>query len=160
LPQQLTNFAFSRSPLVRTIFLVVERLMIRRSRVIIVVCPSLEATVRQIEPRAHVVLIENAPGSAEGDATLDEAARVRRAYGLASSTPLIVYTGTFEPYQGLDLLFDAMVLVRSRRPDARLLLAGGTAEQVARAEEEARARGIADVTIFAGQRPAVEIPAF
>jgi len=41
LPQQLTNFAFSRSPLVRRVFLAVERLMIRRSRVVIVICPSL-----------------------------------------------------------------------------------------------------------------------
>src|SRR5262249_52996044 len=67
LPQQLTNFAFSRSPLVRTIFLAVERLMIRRSRVVIVICPSLENTVREVEPHARVVVIENAPGSAEGE---------------------------------------------------------------------------------------------
>jgi len=159
LPQQLTNFAFSRSPLVRTIFLAVERLMIRRSRVVIVICPSLENTVREVEPHARVVVIENAPGSAEGEPTPDEAARVRRTFNLASSTPLIVYTGTFEAYQGLDLLFDAMALVRSRRPDARLLLAGGTPEQVARAEQEVRRRAMDDMTIFAGERPAAEIPA-
>jgi glycosyltransferase involved in cell wall biosynthesis len=159
LPQQLTNFAFSRSSLVRTIFLAVERLMIRRSRVVIVICPSLENTVREVEPHARVVVIENAPGSAEGEPTPDEAARVRRTFNLASSTPLIVYTGTFEAYQGLDLLFEAMALVRSRRPDARLLLAGGTPEQVARAEQEVRRRAMDDVTIFAGERPAAEIPA-
>jgi glycosyltransferase involved in cell wall biosynthesis len=160
LPQQLTNFAFTRSSLVRRIFLAVERLMIRRSRVVIVICPSLERTVREIEPNAQVVLIENAPGSAEGEPTADEAARVRHTFGLDVSTPLVVYTGTFEAYQGLDLLFDAMALVRSTRPDARLLLAGGTAAQIARAEKEARARSINDVTIFAGERPAEEIPAF
>ena len=33
------------------VFLAIERFMIRRSRVVIVICPSLEETVRAIEPR-------------------------------------------------------------------------------------------------------------
>ena len=72
----------------------------------------------------------------------------------------MLYTGTFEAYQGLDLLFDAMALVRAARPDARLLLAGGKPDQVARAREQAKAAGIEDVAIFAGERPAAEIPAY
>ena len=105
LPQQLTNFAFSGSPIVRRVFLGIERLMIRRSRVVIVICPSLEDTVRAIDPAAQVILIENAPGSAEGVATPAQAAAVREAFGLGASTPVVLYTGTFEAYQGLDLLF-------------------------------------------------------
>src|SRR3954468_10100657 len=50
LPQQLTNFAFSRSRLIRRVFVAIERLMIRRSRVVIVICPSLEEIVRAIDP--------------------------------------------------------------------------------------------------------------
>src|SRR5436190_6634451 len=69
LPQQLNNFAFSRSPLIRRAFLAIERFMIRRSRVVIVICPSLEATVREIDPHVPAVLIENAPGSTEEAAT-------------------------------------------------------------------------------------------
>src|SRR6266480_7887110 len=69
LPQQLTNFAFSRSRLIKRVFLAIERFTIRRSRVVIVICPSLEETVRAIEPQAHTVLIENAPGSTEEAAT-------------------------------------------------------------------------------------------
>ena len=47
LPQQLTNFAFSRlARSSRRVFLAIERFMIRRSRVVIVICPSLEETVR------------------------------------------------------------------------------------------------------------------
>ena len=65
LPQQLTNFAFSRSRLIRRVFLAIERVMIRRSRVVIVICPSLQETVRAIDPAARSVLIENAPGSSE-----------------------------------------------------------------------------------------------
>jgi glycosyltransferase involved in cell wall biosynthesis len=160
LPQQLTNFAFSRSRLIRRVFLAIERFMIRRSRVVIVICPSLEDTVRSIEPQARTVLIENAPGSAEDVATAAHAAEVRRTLGITASTPMVLYTGTFEAYQGLDLLFAAMAVVHRTRPDARLVLAGGHADQIARATDQARAAGIAGATIFAGERPASEIPAY
>jgi glycosyltransferase involved in cell wall biosynthesis len=160
LPQQLSNFAFSRSPLVRGVFAAIERLMIRRSRVVIVICPALEETVRGVDPQARVVLIENAPGSGEAQPTPEQAAQVRAEFGVAAATPLVLYTGTFEAYQGLDLLFEAMAVVRERRPDARLLLAGGKPDQIARAREQARTAGAEAVTIFAGERPSAEIPAF
>ena len=160
LPQQLSNFAFSGSTLLRKFFLAVERLMITRSKVVIVICPALEDTVRAIDPGAHVVLIENAPGSAEGEASPAQAAEVRRTLGLDARTPMVLYTGTFEAYQGLDLLFQAMVVVRARRPDVRLVLAGGKPDQVERARAEARGAGVGEVTIFAGERPAPEIPAY
>src|SRR5438105_1462874 len=59
LPQQLTNFAFSRSRIVHRAFRAMERFMIRRSRVVIVICPSLEDTVRSIDAGARTVLVEN-----------------------------------------------------------------------------------------------------
>ncbi len=160
LPQQLSNFGFSRSRVVRRIFLAVERFMIRRSRVVVVICPSLQDTVREIEPSAHSVLIENAPGSGEDRATPEQAAALRRSLGLTTATPVVLYTGTFEAYQGLDLLFEAMALVHRDRPDARLVLAGGRGEQVDTARTQAARAGIGEATIFAGERPASEIPTY
>jgi glycosyltransferase involved in cell wall biosynthesis len=160
LPQQLTNFAFSRSAIVRRVFETMERLMIRRSRVVIVICPSLEDTVRRIDARAQVVLIENAPGSGEDPASAAQVEAVRASHRVAPGAPVVLYTGTFEAYQGLDVLFRAMAYVKARRPDARLLLAGGKPDQVERAKGDARSADIEDVTIFAGERPASEIPAY
>jgi glycosyltransferase involved in cell wall biosynthesis len=160
LPQQLSNFAFTRSAIVHRVFLAIERLMIRRSRVVVVICPSLEETARLVDAQAHIVLIENAPGSVDGEATAAQAIAVREAHGLTSATPIVLYTGTFEAYQGLDLLFEAMAHVHERRPDARLLLAGGKPDQVARALEVAQAAGVGAITVFAGERPATEIPAY
>jgi glycosyltransferase involved in cell wall biosynthesis len=160
LPQQLTNFAFTGSPLIRRVFLAIERLMIRRSRVVIVICPALEDTVRAIDPQAQIVLIENAPGSAEEQGTPTAAADVRSTWHIDAAVPVVLYTGTFEAYQGLDLLFAAMALVRADRPDVRLLMVGGKPDQVALARAEARRFGIEEPTIFAGERPAPEIPAY
>ena len=159
LPQQLTNFAFSRSRLLARVFGWLERFVIRRSRVVIVICPHLEETVRAINASVPTVLIENSPGS--GDTPVaGSGARIRSELDLAPGSPVILYTGTFEAYQGLDLLFSAAAWVKARRPEVKFLLAGGRPEQVAEARAQARTAGVADIVVFAGQRPAEDIPAF
>ncbi len=159
LPQQLTNFAYSRSRVLKGVFGWMERFVIRRSRVVIVICPQLEDVVRAVTTAVPAVLIENAPGSGDTP-VVGSGAAVRRGLNLGDRTPIILYTGTFEAYQGLDLLFDSMREVIAARPDARLVLAGGGEDQIDAAKRRAAAAGVADLTIFAGQRPAEEIPAF
>ncbi len=159
LPQQLTNFAFSRSRLLRAAFSWMERLVIRRSKVVIVICQHLGETVRAIDASVPAVLIENAPGS--GDSPVSgSGARVRAELGLPAEAPVVLYTGTFEAYQGLGLLFDAARHVLANRPDTLFVLAGGRADQINLARGEARRAGVEAAVIFAGQRPAEEIPAF
>jgi glycosyltransferase involved in cell wall biosynthesis len=159
LPQQLSNFGYSRSRVLTRIFRWFERLAIRRSQVVIVICPQLEDVVRGIDSGVRSVLIENAPGS--GDAPVEgSGAAIRHSLGIAADTPLAIYTGTFEAYQGLDLLFGAMRHVLAERPDARLVLVGGRPEQVAAARTQADASGLGAAAVFSGQRPAEEIPAF
>jgi glycosyltransferase involved in cell wall biosynthesis len=159
LPQQLTNFAYSRSRVVKAAFAWLERFVVRRSRVVIVICPQLEDVVRGIDTGVPSVLIENAPGS--GDApTEGSGLAIRCALQIEAGAPVVLYTGTFEAYQGLDLLFASMRSVLARRPDTRLVLAGGRPEQIEAARREAAAAGIGAATIFAGQRQAEEIPAF
>ena len=158
LPQQLTNFKFSRSRILRWCFERFERVAVGRSRVVIVICPELERLVKELRPAQDPVLIENAPGAGEV-APGGDRATIRARYGLDVRTPLILYTGTFEAYQGLDLLFAAMKDVLRTRPDARLLLAGGRPAQVEQARRESDALGLGPAVIFAGERPADEIPA-
>ena len=159
LPQQLTNFAYSQSRLLTGFFGLMERFVVRRSRVVIVICPQLEDVVRGIDTSVPSVLIENAPGS--GDApTAGSGREVRAQLGLQPAVPVVLYTGTFEAYQGLDLLFASMRHVLATRPDARLVLAGGRPEQIELARKQAADAGIASAAIFAGQRPAEDIPAY
>jgi glycosyltransferase involved in cell wall biosynthesis len=158
LPQQLENFAFSRSAMLRWLFERLERMAIKRSRVTIVICPHLEETARKVVPEARTVLIENAPGSGEAPVQ-GSGAVVRASLGLDGRTPIVLYTGTFEPYQGLDLLFAAAAIVRRERADVRFVLAGGKADQVAHARAQAAAAK-ADGLIFTGEQPAASIPGY
>ena len=77
-----------------------------------------------------------------------------------AGAPIVLYTGTFEAYQGLDLLFAAARQVVDRHPGARFVLAGGRPDQIAAAREQAERLGIGSSVAFAGQRPAEDIPAF
>lgn len=159
LPDQLSNFEFSKSRLLRGLFSFLERQMVRRSASVIVICRHLEDVARGIDPGGHVVLIENAPG-ADGAAAALPPSAVRAHAGIPDGAPLVLYTGTFEAYQGLDLLFSAMGHVTASLPEARLLLAGGHPEQVDRARSEAKRAGLAASAVFVGERPAAEIPSY
>ncbi|HXE80005.1 MAG TPA: glycosyltransferase family 4 protein [Vicinamibacterales bacterium] len=159
LPQQLGNFGFSGSRALRWLFERFERIAVRRSQVVIVICPELRERVREVEPDADPVLIENAPGAVDAPCGLTGEA-IRRRFGVPADAPLVVYTGTFEAYQGLDLLFTAIPQVVRARPDVRFLLAGGRPDQVERARDIVRHSGVDGTVIFAGERPAEEIPAF
>src|SRR5260221_9870658 len=91
LPQQLTNFAYSRSRVVKAAFTWLERFAVRRSRVVIVICPQLEDVVRGIDTSVPSVLIENAPGS--GDAPTEGSGRATRcALQIEAAAPLVLYT--------------------------------------------------------------------
>jgi glycosyltransferase involved in cell wall biosynthesis len=159
LPQQLSNFDVSSSkPLVWGMGLV-ERLLVRRSRVVIVICQQLVEVVRAIDPLVPTVLIENAPGS--GDLPVAGASpSLRAAWGIAPDVPVVLYTGTFEAYQGLDLLYAAAARVRATRPDVRFLVVGGQPDQVEAARIQAKSAGADGVVVFTGQRPSEEIPQF
>jgi len=158
LPQQLTNFEFTRSPLIKRAFEWMERLVVRRSRVVIVICPQLADTVRGIDSAVPSVLIENAPGAGDADGAASTEP-VRASLGLGDA-PVALYTGTFEAYQGLDLLFNAAAIVARVRPAVRFVLAGGRPEQIAQARADVEARGLSSQVVFAGQRRADEIPGF
>lgn len=159
LPQQVGNFGYGESTWLSTALGWLERIMIRNSKVIIVICQALETTVRGVDPGVPTVLIENAPGSGAAP-TSGAGAAIRASLGLGEGDPIVLYTGTFENYQGLDLLYAAMVPVTKVRPDARLVMVGGEPAQVEEARARVRALGLAASVIFTGQRPAEEVPAY
>ena len=159
LPQQISNFGHGNKRWLARIFSVLERHMVRRSKVVIVICPQLEDVVREVDRNARPVLIENAPGS--GDLPVEgSGAAVRASLGIGPDVPVVLYTGTFEHYQGLDLLFASMAIALKSVPGAKLVLAGGQPAQIAAARNEAARAGLGDAVIFAGQRPSEEIPAY
>lgn len=158
LPQQLTNFRFARNRLLRRAFEQMEDRTVFGSEVVITICRDLFDHVHAMGAGDRAVLIENVMGGDVEEPPRLTPAQVRELWAIPSSAPLVLYTGTFEAYQGLDLLLDAMAMVAASRPDVRLLVVGGRPDQVERARSRAEATG--SPAVFTGYQPAREIPAF
>ena len=71
----------------------------------------------------------------------------------------MLYTGTLEPYQGLDLLLEALVAVVARHPATRLVVAGGRPEQVDELARRATSLGLSGRVELLGLVPSPLIPA-
>ncbi|MGE0041208.1 MAG: glycosyltransferase [Vicinamibacterales bacterium] len=160
LPQQLSNFKYSRSSLLRRAFTWAEDQMVHRSSVVITICQELQDTVEAMGAGARSLLIENVMGGDVEDAPSLTPAGIRERWGIPAGAPLALYTGTFEAYQGLDLLTQAAARLADSHPEARVLVVGGEPAQVEAARAFAASTGADKVMIFTGQQPAREIPAF
>jgi glycosyltransferase involved in cell wall biosynthesis len=159
LPQQLSNFKFSGSSALRAIFDAVETQMVGKSDVVITICQELQDTVVAMGHGERALLIENVMGGDVEDPPTLTPAGIRARWAIAPEAPIVLYTGTFEAYQGLEMLIDAAVRLAVSHPAARVLIVGGDPAQVAAAQALAGARGATSV-VFTGQQPAREIPAF
>ncbi len=157
LPQQLTNFRYSASPWLRRLVQWAEHRMIDGSRVVITVCKALQDAVTEIGAGSRAVLIENVMGG-DVDEIPSGPGDVRETWGISARAPLALYTGTFEPYQGLELLMAAAAALARTHPEARVMVVGGEPAQVEEAQRTARATGAR--LVFTGLQPPSEVPRF
>jgi glycosyltransferase involved in cell wall biosynthesis len=152
IPEQLRESGFlTRGPLV-WLAEALEAHALRHSAAVITVCSVLTEGVRRRAPHAPVFQIEDPPlvGPAQPPKDADVAA-LRVSLGL-DARPVVLYTGNFEPYQGVDLLVDAA----ARAPEAQFLFVGGEAREIATLQARARSGGAA--CVFAGKRPPSDLP--
>jgi glycosyltransferase involved in cell wall biosynthesis len=121
LPEQLSQRApFTWAP-VRRILERLERWLIDRSD-LIVGSAGLAAQVHRAAPNAPVR--EWHFPSAPVEAEAPDVGALRERLGLSAEEPVILYSGTFEHYQGLPELIAAIPLVRAQVPSATFVLVG------------------------------------
>jgi len=159
LPQQLANFKYPAPRALVRLFERLESLTIRRADAVITICPELSHYVTGKFPGVFHVLIENVADNALLFRPPVRSMNVRREYGIDGSS-LILYAGTFEPYQGLDLLIEAGRHVIERMKGVSFLLVGGTPEQVERYRQKADEAGAGAHFIFTGSVPPEAVEEF
>jgi glycosyltransferase involved in cell wall biosynthesis len=138
----------------------IQTWVVRSAAAVVTICPELERTARAMGARGGVHLLENLAVLQEDHAPA-EAELERLAQELdCGAGPVLLYTGTLEIYQGLDLLLESVDLVRQRYPTVRYLIVGGRHEQILALRELGRRLGIEDCLRFVGQRPAEEMAAY
>ncbi|MBN2381865.1 methyltransferase domain-containing protein [bacterium] len=160
LAQQLANFKMSGASVLAGLVRIGERWVINHSDFIIGICTTLGETIRSLNANASWSIIENSPlpYKAElGDPELEQ--RVEQLLQPIANH-LIIYTGTVEVYQGLDLLMDAAEKVIEVRTDICFVIIGGSADQVRELQAQLDRRGLSASFRLIGQRPPEEIPYF
>jgi glycosyltransferase involved in cell wall biosynthesis len=161
LPQQLRNFDWSRSRLLHRLVQRWERWAIRHSDAVIAICPELVELIERVDPAARTVLIENRPVEETLDPPAPErVAELRRELDLPAGKRVVLYAGTLEAYQGIDLMLEAMGALAARREDFVLLIVGGTDAQVEAGRRRAETFGLNRHARWAGSRPPESMAAF
>jgi len=157
LPEQLDNFGYSRSQLLKRCFEFLEVKSLKAADAIITICPALRDQVATLAPWAmdkheliensiydDVVLTQRAQSGVPTTATTD-------ARALAGDKTAIVYAGTLEPYQGIDILLQGSATLARSRTDFELIIAGGSALQIEHFQSLASELGVEDQVQFLGQ---------
>jgi glycosyltransferase involved in cell wall biosynthesis len=157
IPDQLrySGFASEGSPLVR-LAETLEGHALNSAAAVVTVCTSLTEAVKARAPRARVFQVEDPP-LVDGPPSRDtpEAIALRRELGLRPM-PVVLYSGNFEPYQGVERLLEAAPYV----PNVQFLFMGGEPDEIAALRTRAIALGAGERCFFSGKRPPYELPAF
>jgi glycosyltransferase involved in cell wall biosynthesis len=160
IPEQMINFEFSKDPLTLKMASLMERNIIRSADAVIGICPHLIEVVHSIDRKKKAYIIENTP-MVEDLKNVDEAekAKLKHELGLKNEK-IVLYTGTLEVYQGMDLLIDSIPYVVKRHPDAKFVFVGGEKQQINHLKETVKTKNIQKNVIFTGQRPFSEMSKF
>ena len=126
---------------------------------VVTVGPLHAREVRRFAPQTRVVELQDAPMSDRFVEDTAGAQALRAELGLGDA-PAIVYTGNFEPYQGVDILVRAAGILAPRYPRLRIVMAGGEPKQIEALRARAASCGAAEACVFAGRRPPEQMAAF
>jgi len=157
LPQQLKNFAFSRSRLIIGIFSWLEKFVLKNSAVVLVICTDLLNKVQKTGFASKAVLLENFLDFDSPEYSREEKDQTRSKYA-QEDDKIVMYAGNFEPYQGISLLLEAAAQLKAR--PVVFLLVGGTALEVEKMRIQVNHLSISDKVHFVGQVSPSRVPLF
>ncbi len=133
-----------------------ETSVLRRAAAITTICEGLrdDIVLRGVSPQ-QVTVVPNAVERHMFEPPGEQVFTLRQEFG-APDRKLVGYIGSFHPYEGLDLLIDAVERLGERRRQFRFLLAGGGSAEPGIRERIARL-GLSDDIRLLGRVPHQEI---
>ena len=149
LPQQLHNFQFSKSKILQNSFRRLEDSTLKSAQGVITICPELYNYVENLGIAGNHLLIENVVDYASlfTDRNGGDEHEIFKDAAIAAKKK-ILYVGTLEPYQGIDLLIKGAKTVLDVFPDAIYLIVGGKPEQVVHYRQMVEAEQVAGNFVF------------
>ncbi len=157
LPQQFKNFDIVHARWIHKILQGFEKFALQSSDAIIAICPYLKDHVTESGVTRKVFVIENSAESEDlfsGDRTSIQTAPDFQG------RKVVLYAGTFEHYQGLDLLLESVKYVADNRRDVLFLLIGGDSKFTEFYSEMSRKLGVDSHVRLMQKMPAAELRAY
>ncbi|MCP5099846.1 MAG: glycosyltransferase family 4 protein [Chloroflexi bacterium] len=149
LPKQLDNFGVGNYRPIIKLFEMLENWVLKTCDVVLTIGTDLEDYVLFVNRQANHIRIENIAVHNDAELESNSISELKQSLGVVDKTP-IVYTGTFEGYQGLDVLFDSAKIVTEKHHDARFVMVGGKPEQVAHWQNVVNKMGLSEFVVFTG----------
>ena len=156
IPDQLRYSGFARRGPLLWLADALEGHALKHAAAAVTVCGSLTEGVRRRAPELPVFQVEDPPLVDRSELPApDVALAMRRELGMGDG-PVVLYSGNFEPYQGVELLLEAT----PRVPDAQFLFMGGRPPEIEALRARANELGTAARVFFSGTRPPAELGRF
>jgi len=157
LPQQFNNFSKFNIWPVRRIFEKLECKVLGSADGIITICNELAEIAAPFVTEKPHAMIENTADDrkvfSDNNVTIEIEDQL---HGLR----VVLYTGTLEQYQGVDVLLESFKLLSNVISNTHLLVVGGTQNQVDNYRKQAQGLGIEQKVTFIGMVDPSKIPAF
>tara|TARA_B100000809_G_scaffold199640_1_gene199705 strand:- start:418 stop:1602 length:1185 start_codon:yes stop_codon:yes gene_type:complete len=135
----------------------VMRRCIRRADAVIATGTGIAEQANQVRAGSRVVSIADVPSS-RMEPDPDRAAEHRAELLKGDESRLVTYVGSFATYQGVDIVFEMMPIVRASRADVRFVIIGGSEEEIEERRSWLRERNVADAVSFMGRMSPDDLP--
>lgn len=160
LPQAMKNFGYARyRPLIYLLELL-ERGVINSCHGFITISTDLDTYIKKLNDKVPRVLIENFQDYDLNNIDKERLASFKLSHPELSGKHIVLYSGTFELYQGLELLIASAELVIKKTDNTVFILVGGRQNQVDALSQSAEKRGITSHLHFTGNLPIDELALF
>lgn len=154
LPQQIAE-KFSFISFILPILDKLEKFAVKGSIGVIPVCKSIEDTVKKYDPNKLIQRLE--------DISLIPSEHIEgmnKSQKIEMDSPVLMYVGNLEKYQGIDLLLESFQIVSKKVPEAHLVIIGGSENDINFYKDVSSKLGIADKIVFLGPRPISDLPVY
>jgi glycosyltransferase involved in cell wall biosynthesis len=160
LPLQLGNFNFGNYwPVVR-LFELLESWVIKTCDAVITIGGDLGERASSINPEIKLLTIDNLAVHTFDVASTSSSVPAPKENHSLNGKLAIVYTGTFERYQGLHMLLESAEIVKEFHPQVSFILVGGNPRQLGLLRDVVRKRSLDNCIHFVGAVPPAEALAY
>lgn len=132
----------------RSILEFFEKKAVSSSTGVVAVCKALEDIAHKYAPQCPIVRLEDITLL---DSSIKNSENLRDT--IPNNTPIILYVGNLEGYQGIDLLLHSFTLLKQEGCSGNLVIIGGSDKHILQYNTLAEQLGISQHTHFIGSRP-------